>query len=285
MIDLGTGPAIVLIPGLQGRWEWMRPAVHALATRARVISFSLPGEPGSDRPFGGSACFDCFPAQIDAALDRAHVAGAVMCGVSFGGLIALRYAATRPDRTRALVLVSTPGPHWKPSRAARRCMTHPRLRFPEFCVGAGRRAWRELRGTFPNWRQRVQAVIRYAGLILAAPAAPSRMSQRARLALGTNFEEDCARVDAPTLIVTGEPGMDHVVPTGTTLEYGRLIRGAHVVRLDGTGHLGLITRPDRFAEVIADFASAHSEAPAAAAKRPHAQPGPERRRRATSGFL
>jgi pimeloyl-ACP methyl ester carboxylesterase len=285
MIDVGTGPPIVLIPGLQGRWEWMRPALHALATRARVISFSLPGESGSDRPFSALAGFDCFPAQVDAVLDRAHLAAAVMCGVSFGGLIALRYAATRPDRTRALVLVSTPGPHWNPSPAARRCLAHPRLRFPEFCMGAGRRAWKELRGTFPNWRQRVQASIRYAGLILTAPTGPSRMSQRARLALGTSFYQDCARVDAPTLIVTGEPGMDLVVPTGTTLEYGRLIRGAHVVRLDGTGHLGLITRPERFAEVIAGFASAHTEAPAAAVKLRHAEPRPEPRRRATSGLV
>ena len=263
MIDLGSGPPIVLIPGLQGRWEWMRPAVHALATRARVISFSLPGEPDSDRPFGGSAGFDGFLPQVDAALDRAHIATAVICGVSFGGLIALRYAATRAERTRALVLVSTPGPRWSPSPYARRCMTHPWLRFPEFCLGAGRRAWEELRGTFPKWTERVPAAMRYASLIVASPAVPSRMSRRAWLALGTNFDDDCAQVGAPTLILTGEPGMDQVVPIDTTLEYARLIKRTRIARLDGTGHLGVITRPERFAEIIADFAVEHAEAPAA----------------------
>jgi pimeloyl-ACP methyl ester carboxylesterase len=249
----------------------MRPAVTALAARARVISFSLAGEPGSDRPFDDSEGFECFLAQIDAALDRAHVAAAMICGVSFGGFLALRYAATRPERTRALVLISTPGPRWSPSASTRRCMAHPRLRFPQFCVGAGRRAWRELSDTFPSWRDRLGAALRYGSLILAAPAAPSRMSRRACLVLGTNFEQDCARVHAPTLVVTGEPGMDRVVPTDTTLEYLRLIKGARVARLDATGHLGVITRPERFADAVAGFATAHagenigSSAPTAAA--------------------
>lgn len=259
MIDLGSGRPIVLIPGLQGRWEWMRPAVKALATRARVISFSLPGEPGSDRPFDDSQRFDGFVSQVEAALDRARVEAAVICGVSFGGFVALRYAARRPERTQALVLVSAPGPRWNPSASARRSIAHPRLRFPLFCLGAGRRAWEELCLTFPDRKQRIRAAAGYAGLVLGAPTAPSRMGRRARLALGVNFEEDCERVSAPTLIMTGEPAMDRVVPTDTTLEYVRLIKGARVARLESTGHLGVMTKPDRFAELIADFVATHAE--------------------------
>lgn len=83
------------------------------------------------------------------------------------------------------------------------------------------------------------------------------MSRRGLLALGTNFQDDCARVNVPTLIVTGEPGMDQVVPPATTLQYARLIKGGQVACLEATGHLGIITRPERFAELIADFTSAH----------------------------
>jgi pimeloyl-ACP methyl ester carboxylesterase len=133
------------------------------------------------------------------------------------------------------------------------------LRFPQFFLGASRRAWEELCMTFPDRTQRIRAATRYAGLVLRAPTAPSRMGQRARLALSVNFEEDCERVSAPTLIVTGEPGMDRVVPTDSTLEYVRLIKGARVARLDSTGHLGVITKPDRFADLIADFVARHTE--------------------------
>ena len=46
MLDVGTGPPLVLIPGIQGRWEWMKPSIDALAREYRVITMSLPGEPG-----------------------------------------------------------------------------------------------------------------------------------------------------------------------------------------------------------------------------------------------
>jgi len=38
MVDVGSGPAIVLIPGIQGRWEWMRPSIRALAGKWRVLT-------------------------------------------------------------------------------------------------------------------------------------------------------------------------------------------------------------------------------------------------------
>jgi hypothetical protein len=41
IVDRGGGTPIVVIPGVQGRWEWMRPAIDALAHRSRVITFSL----------------------------------------------------------------------------------------------------------------------------------------------------------------------------------------------------------------------------------------------------
>lgn len=253
MIDLGTGSPVVLVPGIQGRWEWMRPAVTALAARARVISFSLLGEPGSGADFNPSEGFDSLVAQIDVALDRAGLAAATMCGVSFGGLVAMRYAATRPGRTRALVLVSTPGPQWMSSTQLRRSISHPWLLFPQFFVGAGYRAWQELSETFANKRERIRMAGRYAGLIVAAPTTPARMSQRAASALGLDFTADCARIAAPTLIVIGDPAMDRVVPPATTLEYARLIREACTARLEATGHLGIITKPRQFADLVADF--------------------------------
>src|SRR3954467_13345624 len=145
MIDVGSGPAIVLIPGVQGRWEWMRPTVRALARRWRVLTGSLPHEAGFDRLLN----------HVDRLLDDAHVSTAVICGVSFGGLVALRYAALRPERVRALVLVSTPGPAWRPAAHQARSLAWPLLIFPMFLAGAARRSWRELHATLPNTRARV----------------------------------------------------------------------------------------------------------------------------------
>jgi pimeloyl-ACP methyl ester carboxylesterase len=62
-----------------------------------------------------------------------------------------------------------------------------------------------------------------------------------------------AHVACPTLVITGEHTLDHVVPGASTSEYLRLIPGARGVVLERTGHLGSITKPDLFARVIRDF--------------------------------
>ena len=58
---------------------------------------------------------------------------------------------------------------------------------------------------------------------------------------------------APTLVVTGEPSLDHVVSAEGTSEYLHLIHHACAVRLEQTGHLGYITRPREFAATVREF--------------------------------
>ena len=60
---------LVLIPGIQGRWEWMQPAIDELAKEWRVIPCSLPGERGACASLNGR--FDSFVDHIDSVLDAA----------------------------------------------------------------------------------------------------------------------------------------------------------------------------------------------------------------------
>ena len=112
-------PPLVLVPGIQGRWEYMRPAVDALARAFRVITFSLCDEP---RPA------TVRPATRLRQLRRAGRRGArqsgieraTICGVSFGGLIALRFAARHPDRVRRAGPGVDAGPALAPAAASSR---------------------------------------------------------------------------------------------------------------------------------------------------------------------
>src|SRR5712692_6786756 len=107
IIERGTGDPLVVIPGLQGRWEYVRPAVDALSRWFRVITFPLCGEPSSGLEFNPARGFDNYTGQVLDALGSAGLDRATICGISFGGLIALRCAAAHPERTRALILAST----------------------------------------------------------------------------------------------------------------------------------------------------------------------------------
>lgn len=250
MIDIGNGTPIVLIPGIQGRWEWMKPAIQALSARHRVLSFSLDEGPHQRDV---TTVFDGWLDHIDAMLDRAKAPRAAIVGVSFGGLIAARYAARRPAHAAALVLVSSPSPRHTLDEQSESYLKHPRLALPLFAARACHRLLPEAYAARPTWASRVQFLAGHAGRVMHAPLYPSRMAHWVRAWMATDIEADCRLVSAPTLLVTGEPHLDRVVPVTQSLEVVRYIKNARHVVLTQTGHIGLVSRPAEFAELVTTF--------------------------------
>src|SRR5439155_3239404 len=82
IVDCGSGPPLVLIPGLQGRWEYLRGTVDALSQSFRVLTFPLSGERGSGLSFERARGLDNYVAQVNAVLDDRGIDRAIICGVS-----------------------------------------------------------------------------------------------------------------------------------------------------------------------------------------------------------
>ena len=57
-------------------------------------------------------------------------------------------------------------------------------------------------------------------------------------------------------IVTGEPRLDRVVPVESTRQYVDLIPQVRYHMMERTGHLGLVTQPERFARIVSNFVNA-----------------------------
>ncbi len=256
MLDRGTGPPIVLIPGIQGRWEWMRPAVDALAARGRVITDSLPGDAGSIGTVSPDRGFDSFVDWIDLLIAHANVDAVSLCGVSYGGWIALRYAALRPARVSSLTLASTPSPTWRPSCRVERYLRAPRLMAPVFALSSPLRLYPEIAAAFPRLGSRLRFGAQCLGRVMRSPMAPTLMAERVRLATTVDFAAECARIVAPTQLLTGKVELDRVVAVGSSREYLEAISGSRAIEIDHTGHIGVVTRPDRFADIVANFARA-----------------------------
>jgi pimeloyl-ACP methyl ester carboxylesterase len=251
----GSGPPLVLVPGMQGRWEWMTPTVAALAARFRVAAYSLCGEPGAP-PLEPSFAGDL--ARLDDVCRALGPDPVVLVGVSFGGRIAVRYAAEHPERVRALVLASAPGPDFAlPPRQAR-WLARPRLSLPAFVLTAPGRARPELRNVFPRWADRVRFGAGMLWQAMRAPMSSGRAAQRIRLALADDVAASARRVQAPTLLVTGEDGLDQLVPPASTRGYRECIARTEVARLEGTGHMGVVTRAATFAGLVGRFVEAHA---------------------------
>ena len=257
MFDEGSGPPLVIVQGLHGRWEWMKPALVELSARCRTIGYSLCGDFGSGMKVDGPLGLDNYVRQLDAVFDRGGLDRAAICGVSFGGLVAVRYAAARPDRVLSLVLASAQGPGWAPNAQQARWLSRPWLSAPSFVVSAPFRLWPEISAALPGLAGRVGFLARHSLRAVMAPMIPPLMAQRIRQARAIDLAAECARVQAPTLVVTGEEGLDRVVPVDTTRRYASLIRGAEYVVMDRTGHIGSLTQPARFARIVADFVDAH----------------------------
>lgn len=247
MISKGSGSPVILIPGIQGHWQWMAPAVEALSARHRVSTFSLEA---TDSIFQRSA------ARIDDMLQTTQTPTTAVVGVSFGGLLAAHYAATRPTRVSALVLVAAPGPSWQFDSAAERSLRHPWLAAPAYASRAVGRLTPEIRSAFPTWPERARFAATYTARVLRRPISPRKMVRWVQDWMAMDVMDLCRGIHARTLVITGERHLDRVVPFDSTREYLDVIPGARHAVLAGTGHVGLVSKPDEFARLVGDFIDA-----------------------------
>lgn len=109
---VGDGPVtIVVVSPLISQLElaWEEPALEHFWSRfaacARVVMFDRRGAGLSDRsPVGERLGLAALALDIKAVLDACGAGQAVLFGVTFGCPVAIRFAASFPDRTQALVL-------------------------------------------------------------------------------------------------------------------------------------------------------------------------------------
>jgi len=267
IVDVGTGTPVVLVPGIQGRWEWMKPTVDALARRCRVITFSLADEPTCGGRFDERVGFACYVDQIADVLDATGLRQAVICGVSYGGLVAAAFAARHPERVSALVLVSAIPPSWQPDARVRFFIRAPWLLSPLFCVGS-LRMYREISTAVPGFIASITTALDHGFRALMHMFSPGRMARRVRMlmddgpesagggersAIGRLLQTEMERVAVQTLVITGDPDLDRVVPVRLTRDYLGIWPHAREATIARTGHIGLITRPEEFARMLVDF--------------------------------
>jgi pimeloyl-ACP methyl ester carboxylesterase len=108
--DAGGDPLVLVHAGVADARMW-EPVVTALAKQQRVVRFDMRGFGRSRSAKGAFSPLGDLAALLDAlSIERAHVVGA-----SFGGLVALEFAATHPVRVRSLVLLAGALPDIEPS--------------------------------------------------------------------------------------------------------------------------------------------------------------------------
>jgi pimeloyl-ACP methyl ester carboxylesterase len=104
----GRLPPVVLLHGLSSAAVHLLPLLQRLRGRVRrVVAPDMPAHGFSDRPaeIHPAALKDALVEAMDAVIDEP----VVLFGNSLGGVAAIHYAVTRPERVRGLILCSPSG--------------------------------------------------------------------------------------------------------------------------------------------------------------------------------
>lgn len=96
-LDIGTGPALILMPGTLGRCDIFWQQISALSDRLRIVSMSYPGT-GDVADWAN---------DIVAMMDHLDLEKTSILGSSLGGYLAQYVTGQAPDRFERLIAANT----------------------------------------------------------------------------------------------------------------------------------------------------------------------------------
>jgi class 3 adenylate cyclase len=243
----GSGPLdLIVVPGAFTNLElsWENPAFvsfdERLTTFARVIRFDKRGTGLSDRVAGIASLEDRMD-DVRAVMDAAGSERAALFGVSEGGAMSMLFAATYPDRTRALVLYGTYAR--QPAQISEGLQKN--LDLVERAWGTGETLWLYS----PN-RAADETARRAWGRFERLSASPSAIMALMRMNNEIDVRHILAAIRVPTLVLhrTGDPR----IPIDCGRDIAGHIPGAKFTELPGNDHMFLDIR-DRIADETEEF--------------------------------
>jgi len=243
-----AGPVLVLLHGIGSSGDAFLGQADlgegGLADRWRLLAPDAPGYGLSDDPPEAPG-IDGFADVVARLLDDAGVDEAVLLGVSWGGVIATRFALRHADRLRALVLAdSSRGSGFDPERAE---MMRQRARDYAADPVAFVRDRTPLLVADGSQADVVAAVARIMDEACRMPGYGHAAASLAE----TDHAPHLSSIDVPTLVVVGEH--DRVCPPSDSRLLVEGIPGATYVEVPGTGHLPNQERPAEFNRIVGDW--------------------------------
>lgn len=234
----GRGRPVVLLHGWGVSSQSLAGVTARLAADFRVLSVDLPGFGWSQAPAEAWGTQE-YAELVLRFLDERGASSIALLGHSFGGRVAIRLSAHRPERVSRLVLVASAGVRLPRSLAVRAKIAATRLvgrvlAFP----GWGPTGERLLR----RWRDRMGSRdYRAAGVM--------------RPTLVRVVNEDLTpmlpQIQAPTLLLWGD--RDSEVPRPAVEILAARIPRARLTVFPGAGHFPFQDAPEEFQRCLTDF--------------------------------
>ncbi|RTR05896.1 alpha/beta fold hydrolase [Halomonas nitroreducens] len=245
--ESGAGLPIVLGHGFLCSGEMWRAQVPALAGDYRVINPDFRGHGHSSHLSEPFTLYDAV-SDVIAVLDELGIERAIWCGLSIGGMVALRAALSHPGRVAGLILMDTDAGaetawHKVKYRAmgagARAFGFRPLLpSIAKLMFGATTR--RENRPLVNEWKARV-AENHVPSMLMGLEALIQRDSVLDRL----------HEIRVPALVLVGEE--DRSLPVALSRRIHDRLPDSVFTVIPGAGHLTALEQPAQVNEAIAEF--------------------------------
>jgi pimeloyl-ACP methyl ester carboxylesterase len=211
-----------------GAWDWPMPGFHGTAPLPEMT-------------------FPALAAALRDAMDQRGVAKAALVGHSMGGMLAMEFAATFPDRVSKLALYATTpafggrDPSFAEAFLASRLGPLEGKTMPEAAPAL-------LAGMFADGADQA-GIARAIGALAETP----KEVYQATLRCLTTFDRraDLPGITAPTLLIAGEH--DPAAPPKTMQRMADAIPGSRLVTIAGAGHFVHIDKPAEFRAALLPF--------------------------------
>lgn len=248
----GTGPDLVLVPGLGASTHVWYPQLRALSSVLRVTALDPRGHGQTDKP-AGPYSIRMMAEDTAALLDTLGISRAVVAGSSMASMVVVELAASRPDLVSGLVLVGGFAKLGAEGRAA----------FEQRAVLAETEGMGPLAELVPVRAFSAHSHQTQPGLVGLYHQAlltndPAAYAASCRAIRDADVTEWLAQVRCPTLILLGE--QEQVAPLGAARELKAGIRHAQVRVLPKAGHLPFLEQPALFNAAIQEFVGGLVEA-------------------------
>lgn len=236
----GTGPLLVLVPGMDGTGKLFYRQVPLLARRFRVVTYPLRDN---------AASMDTLVEDLAALIRRLSPDGepAVVVGESFGGTLAMSLALAYPECVRALVVVNS-FPHFRPQFRLRLAVGALQV-LPWGAMGLVRRltAFR-MHSRFTHRTE--------LGRFLQETRQTTREGYigRLRILMQYDVRERLVQIGVPTLYLASD--RDHLMPAVEQARFMAARVPRSVLRiLAGHGHICLIAPNVDLEEILREWES------------------------------
>jgi pimeloyl-ACP methyl ester carboxylesterase len=255
--ETGQGTPVVFVHEFAGEARSWAPQVKFFARRYRTIAFDARGYPPSDVPEDpGAYSQERAAGDIRGVLDHLGIARAHVVGLSMGGYATLHFGLRHPDRALSLTVAGA-GYGSGGDRARFVATTEEVIRDLE------RHGMAAVAETYARGIGRLQLLAKdptsweeFRALLAASSARGHALTLRGvqmRRPSIFDLEDRLARLEVPTLIVTGDED-DPCLDPGVFMK--RKIRTAALVVLPNSGHAVNLEEPDLFNRVVLDFLTA-----------------------------